>query len=180
LLCARHIRIGALCQECVGKTRHRYTIKPATAGDTEAITKLVKQFWGEEVQLTFGRFFRVADLPILVAKKGNDVLGFISTADADDSTIIVTLGILPQYQDSGVGTALMNTVELEAKRKKRKKILVSTSNDDLPALAFYQKRGFQIYEVKPNIIAKKHKKILKGIGGLPVRDELRLRKNLGP
>jgi hypothetical protein len=32
--------------------------------------------------------------------------------------------------------------------------------------------------VKPGIIAEKHGRILKGIGGLPIRDELRLRKNL--
>jgi len=58
----------------------------------------------------------------------------------------------------------------------KKRLLVSTSNDDLPALAFYQSIGFQIYEVKPNVIAEKHNEILAGIGGLPVRDELRLRK----
>ena len=58
-------------------------------------------------------------------------------------------------------------------------MLVSTSNDDLPALAFYQSRGFHIYEVKPNVIAQKHGAVLRGIGGLPVRDELRLQKTLG-
>jgi ribosomal protein S18 acetylase RimI-like enzyme len=60
----------------------------------------------------------------------------------------------------------------------RKKLLVSTSNDDLPALGFYQALGFQIIEVVPNVIAEKHGKILTGIGGLPVRDELRLQKIL--
>ena len=63
-------------------------------------------------------------------------------------------------------------------RLRKKKLLVSTSNDDLPALAFYQSLGFQIYEVKPNVIAEKHGMVLKGIGGLPVRDELRLQKLL--
>jgi hypothetical protein len=56
--------------------------------------------------------------------------------------------------------------------------MVPTSNDDLPALAFHQSNGFQIYEVKPNVIAEKHGMILKGIGGLPTRDELRLQKIL--
>jgi len=68
--------------------------------------------------------------------------------------------------------------EKEAENMQKKKLLVSTSNDDLPALAFYQSRGFQIYEVKPNVIAEKHGRILEGIGGLPARDELRLRKIL--
>jgi ribosomal protein S18 acetylase RimI-like enzyme len=57
-------------------------------------------------------------------------------------------------------------------------LLVSTSNDDLPALALYQSLGFQIYEAKPNVIGEKHHKIMKGIGGLPIRDELRLQKPL--
>ena len=61
---------------------------------------------------------------------------------------------------------------------KKKRLFVSTSNDDLPALAFYQTNGFQIYEVKPNVIAMKHGKIISGIAGLPVRDELRLQKTV--
>jgi ribosomal protein S18 acetylase RimI-like enzyme len=90
----------------------------------------------------------------------------------------VALGILPQHQNSGIGKSLIKKLESEAKRFGKEKLLVSTSNDDLPALAFYQSLGFQIYEVKPNVIAEKHGKILKGIGGLPIRDELRLQKRL--
>ena len=96
----------------------------------------------------------------------------------DDAIIIVALGILPKYQNAGVGKSLIEKVETEAKRLGKKKLLVSTSNDDLPALAFYQSLGFQIYEVKPNVVAEKHGMVLKGIGGLPVRDELRLQKLL--
>jgi len=90
----------------------------------------------------------------------------------------VALGVLPQYQGSGVGRSLIEKVEAEAKRTMKNTLLVSTSNDDLPALAFYQSLGFQIYEIKPNVIVEKHGGVLKGIGGLPVRDELRLRKIL--
>lgn len=180
LLCSKHLRIGTLCPECRRKTRLKYSIKSPAPDDRKTIRKFARQFWGEEEQLTFGQFFRVADLPSYVAKRKNEVLGFISTTDVDDSTIIVALAILPKYQDSGIGTALINVVERETKRKKRKRLLVSTSNDDLPALAFYQSQGFQIYEVKPGVIAEKHGKILEGIGGLPIRDELRLRKTFDP
>lgn len=136
----------------------------------------MKQFWGEEEQLTFDRKFTVAQLPAYVAKSGNDTIGFVSFAEMDDAIIIVALGILPTYQNAGVGKSLIEKVEAEAKRLGKKKLLVSTSNDDLPALAFYQSLGFQIYEVKPNTIAEKHGTVLKGIGGLPIRDELRLQK----
>ena len=133
-------------------------------------------FGGEEEQLTFDRKFMVAKLPAYIAKVGKNIIGFASFAEVNSDIIIVALSVLPQYQNAGVGKSLIEKVEAEAKRLGKKKLLVSASNDDLPALAFYQSLGFQIYEVKPNVIAEKHGMALKGIGGLPVRDELRLQK----
>jgi hypothetical protein len=40
-------------------------------------------------------------------------------------------------------------------------------------------RGFAcIQSARPNVIAEKHGQVLKGVGGLPVRDELRFQKIL--
>ena len=179
LLCMEHLKLRTVCPLCMKKATLEYTISKVTLNEErEKIRGFVQRFWGEQEQLTFDRKFMVAELPAYVAKAENNIIGFISFTEADDAVIIVTLGILPQYQSSGVGTSLTEKVETEAKRMLKKKLLVSTSNDDLPALAFYQSPGFQIYEVKPNVIAEKHGKNLEGIGGLPVRDELRLRKIL--
>jgi ribosomal protein S18 acetylase RimI-like enzyme len=145
--------------------------------ERKKIREFVQRFWGEQEQLTFDRKFIVAKLPAYTAKVRSTIIGFISFADMDDAVIIVALGVLPTYQGSGVGRSLVKKVEDKAK-KLRRKLLVSTSNEDLPALAFYQSLGFQIYEVKPNVIAEKHGKIIEGLGGLPIRDELRLQKIL--
>jgi ribosomal protein S18 acetylase RimI-like enzyme len=149
-----------------------------TDKEREKIREFVKRFWGEEEQLTFDKKFIVAELSTCIAKVKNRIIGFASFAEADDAILIAALGILPRYQGSGVGRSLVEKVEAEAKRLRKKKLLVSTSNDDLPALAFYQSLGFQIFEVKPNVIAEKHGRVLKGIGGLPIRDELQLQKIL--
>lgn len=177
-LCGKHVQLRTICSECAKKTMLKYTIKRARFGEKKEIGKMVRKFWGEEEQLMFNRTYKVPDLPGFVAKAKNKVVGFVSTADAGNAVIIVALGVLPQYQYSGVGKALMRQVEKDAVQKKKGRLLVSTSNDDLPALAFYQSIGFQIFEVEPNIVAEKHGKILEGIGGLPLRDELRLRKTL--
>jgi len=144
--------------------------------EKETIREMVERFWGEPEQLTFDREFVVAELPAYVAKTENNIIGFISYAETENAMLIVALGILPKHQDIGVGRSLVE--KTEAKKTRKNRLLVSASNDDLPALAFYQSLGFQIYEVKPNVIAEKHCGILKGISGLPVRDELRLRKIL--
>jgi ribosomal protein S18 acetylase RimI-like enzyme len=179
LTCGEHTKLQTLCPSCTKKATLNCTVNKVTLGkERKKIREFVTQFWGEEEQLTFDRKFTVAKLPAYVAKSGSDVIGFISFAEVGDAVIIVALGILPKYQNVGVGKSLTEKVEAEAKRLGKKKLLVSTSNDDLPALAFYQHVGFQIYEVKPNVIAEKHGKVLKGIGGLPIRDELRLQKTL--
>jgi ribosomal protein S18 acetylase RimI-like enzyme len=142
------------------------------------VRSLVRRFWGEEQQLTFDRKFDVAELPVFIAKVKSKIAGFISFSSTGDTLVIVALGIIPMYQNRGIGSGLIQKVETEARRLKTKRILVSTSNDDLPALGFYQSHGFQVYDVKPNAIAEKHGKVSRGLGGLPVRDELRLQKML--
>jgi ribosomal protein S18 acetylase RimI-like enzyme len=180
MVCREHTKLRTVCTSCIKKTTLNCTIDKVTLDkERKKIREIVQRFWGEEEQLTFDRKFIVAELPTYVAKKsGNDVIGFVSFVKVDDAIIIVALGILPPYQNAGVGKSLIEKVEAETRRLGRKKLLVSTSNDDLPALAFYQSLGFQIYEVKSNVIAEKHGTLLKGIGGLPVRDELRLQKLL--
>jgi len=179
LACGEHVKLRTLCPSCVSKQSLNYSINELILQkERETIRMMVKRFWGEPEQLTIDRKFIVAELPAYLAKAGNIIIGFASYAEANDTIIIVALGVLPQYQNAAVGKSLIERVEAEAKRLQKKKLLVSTSNDDLPALAFYQSLGFQIYEVKPNVIAEKHGKVLKGIDGLPVRDELRLEKLL--
>ncbi|HVO37203.1 MAG TPA: GNAT family N-acetyltransferase [Candidatus Acidoferrum sp.] len=178
-VCSRHTRLGTICPSCTRKATVKFAVHRATSNkEKEKVKELVKRFWGEEEQLTFNRKFFVAELPAYVAKVREDVVGFVSFADLDNSLVIVALGILPKYQNAGIGRSLMKKVEAEAEKLRKKRLLVSTSNDDLPALAFYQSLGFQIFEVKPNVIAKKHGEVLSGIGGLPIRDELRLQKIL--
>jgi ribosomal protein S18 acetylase RimI-like enzyme len=178
LLCGEHAYFRIVCEKCVRRERIDYTIGKTSQKERESIRKLVIKFWGEDEQLAFDRKFTVTELPGYVAKLKSKTLGFISTADADNAKIIVALGVLPDYQGCGVGKSLITKLQDEAVRENKKMLLVSTSNDDLPALGFYQSLGFQIYEVKPDVIAKKHGKIFNGIGNLPVRDELRLRKKL--
>jgi ribosomal protein S18 acetylase RimI-like enzyme len=138
---------------------------------------LVEFFWGEPEQTAFNKTILIKEQPAFVAISEDKVAGFIAYCEIDnEDMLIAALGVLPQYQGYGIGKALVSAVEEKARKLSKKRILVSTSNDDLPALAFYQLMGFQIFEVAPNIIAEKHGTIYKGIGNIPIRDEIRLQK----
>lgn len=177
--CELHAKESVVCPSCIRKKETKHTVKKVSSkNEKDQIRELVRQFWGEEEQLTFDIKFNVSEQPAYVAQVGNEFAGFISLSENQDSLIVVALGVRPEYQDSGIGHSLIRKAELEARKLQKKKLLVSTSNDDLPALGFYQCLGFQIFEVVPNVIAEKHGMTLAGVGGLPIRDELRLQKTL--
>ena len=179
LLCAEHLKLRTVCASHLNKAVSTFTVKKVTSeAERTFVRSLVERCWGEEEQLTFDRRFVVAEFPTYVAKLKQSVAGFASFAETDDALIVVALGVVPQCQGLGVGRRLIEKVEEEAKKLRKRRMLVSTSNDDLPALAFYQSLGFQIYDVRPDVVARKHGAVLPGIGGLPVRDELRLQKKL--
>jgi ribosomal protein S18 acetylase RimI-like enzyme len=179
LVCAEHAKLRTVCPSCRKEPTLRYAINEVASNEErEKIRELARRFWGEEEQLAFNRKFMVAELPAYIAIAEDSIAGFVSFKELGNATTIVALGVLPEYQGSGIGSGLIGKIESRAKKMRKRELLVSTSNDDLPALAFYQTIGFQLFEVKPDVIAEKHGKIVEGIGGLPVRDELRLRKIL--
>jgi len=140
---------------------------------------MVQLFWGDPIQLMFNQTYRVAKEPAIIAKSDGNILGFISYTDySKDTVLIVALGILPGYQGCGIGRTLVDQVENYAKSQEKQQLLVVTSNDNLPALVFYQRIGFQLFEVAPNVIAEKLGGLQAGIARIPIRDELRLRKTL--
>ena len=58
---------------------------------------------------------------------------------------------MPDYQGEGLGEALLEAAVESARRRGIKRVVVATSNDDLPALVFYQRHGFVISEIVPLI-----------------------------
>ena len=125
----------------------------------------------------FEQDFTVSEYPAIVAESNNEINGFIFyTPFRDDAVLILALGVLPQYQGCGIGKALVVQVEKYTREQGRKQLYVVTTNDNLPALAFYQRLGFQLFEVIPDVVAEKLGGIQLGISNIPIRDELRLSK----
>jgi ribosomal protein S18 acetylase RimI-like enzyme len=166
-----------VCRNCLEPKTCEYTIHQASTDDLEPLEELVQLFWGDPDQLMFDQIIRVTKNPAFVAKRKNSVVGFIFYSDySNDAVLIAALGILPEYQGCGIGHVLVERVEQYAKSHEKHLLLVVTSNDNLPALAFYQQNGYQLFEVAPDVIAEKLGGVHFGVSRIPIRDELRLRK----
>ena len=95
----------------------------------------------------------------------------------DGGLHVVALATDPMWQRSGVGGYLMAEVELMARRLRLPRVIASATNDNLPALYFYQRRGYYVTEWIPGGVAKHARGAsLVGFSGIPIRDEVRLEK----
>jgi GNAT superfamily N-acetyltransferase len=103
------------------KTTVEYTIAKATSDEKQnKIREFVQRFRGEQEQWTFDKNFMVAELPAYAANAEGNLVGFVSFAKANSAVIIVALGVLPRYQRLGIGKNLIEKVEAEAKKLKKK------------------------------------------------------------
>ena len=82
----------------------------------------------------------------------------------------------------GIGTAMINAVVQEAQSRHCRRVFLSTTNDNLHALGFYQKRGFELAAIRRGAVDES-RKIKPGIpligeNGIAVRDEIELEMSL--
>ena len=89
---------------------------------------------------------------------------------------IVTIDALEEGK--GIGTALLEAVVGIARETGCTRVQLLTTNNNLRALAFYQKRGFRLVGLVPGAIDEERKRKPSiaefDSAGLPIRDELHL------
>jgi GNAT superfamily N-acetyltransferase len=180
-LCPAHARL-----EVTGPRgeapRPPLTIRPATPADCPRIAELAETFWGEVEIECFDCSYQVDALPAYLACDGGDIVGVASYAREGDAVNLVMLNVLPRWQGQGAARALIAAVTDVACDQGAARIIVATTNDDLPALGLYQRLGFTITEVLVGRLLEHHAigigGVEPGFAGIPVRDEIRMELRL--
>ena len=175
--CLAHTRLQVTTFRGSGKLAP-LSIRPAVQADRERIIELCLYFWGETEVECFENTYEICDLPAFVACDGDQVVGLASYAIEKEALNLVLLNVLPDCQGRGGGRALIVAVEEAAQANNLARIIVATSNDDLPALYLYQRHGYHLTGIKTGHLIEHHDREEAGLAGIPVRDELRLEKQL--
>jgi ribosomal protein S18 acetylase RimI-like enzyme len=151
-------------------------IHSLTPSNRNWVRRKIIEAWGAETIVVHETVYCPAELPGFAAKSGDEIIGLLTYHLEGEACEIVTLDAWRAGQ--GVGTALIEAVRQAAGREKCRRLFVVTTNDNTPALRFYQKRGFIIAAVHVNAIEKdrrlKPEIPLTGLDGIPIRDEIEL------
>ncbi len=148
--------------------------------DLPRLRSFWRQHWGDELVVAHGMIYLPEQLCGFIAVDGEEWIGLVTYNFLAEACEIVSLDSL--RPNHGIGTRLIEMVSEEAKRAQCRRLFLITTNDNLEALGFYQKRGFQLAAVHPGAIneARKVKPVIPLIGlhGIPLRDEIELEMTL--
>lgn len=130
--------------------------------------------------IAHGHSYEIDKLPGFVALVKENVVGLVTYVIVDQECEITSLDSLSE--GIGVGTLLVNAVKERAVQAGCQRLWLITTNDNLQALRFYQKRGFVLVAIHRNAldVSRKLKPQIPLIGdhGIPLRDEIELEMHL--
>ncbi|MGH3190852.1 MAG: GNAT family N-acetyltransferase [Streptosporangiaceae bacterium] len=152
------------------------SIRPVNDVDRPMLCWLVAELWGSEAVAVHGTVFQPADLPGFIAERSGRLTGLLTYHVAGDVLEIVTLNAIERR--TGIGTLLIEAAVGKARLCGGREIRLTTTNDNIDALRFYQRRGFRLAELRPGAVdrAREVKPEIPTVGdyGIPLRDEIDL------
>lgn len=152
-----------------------FSIRAVGPKDKDWVADFITRRWGAEFVAAHYEVYYCKDLPGFVAFEGETRIGLITYTISGTDCEVVSLDSVRSRM--GVGTALMDAMKRAAVEAGCKRLWLVTTNDNMNALRFYQKRGFVLVKINRNAIefARGLKPIpLIGNDDIPLRDEIEL------
>jgi ribosomal protein S18 acetylase RimI-like enzyme len=151
-------------------------VLPLSSQDRAWVRQFITEHWGADFVVARGLIHYPHELPGFVAIQEEGGIGLITYHMTDAGCEIVTLNSLRPA--TGVGTALLEAVKGVTLYAHCQRVWLVTTNDNLNALRFYQKRGFELLAVHRNALERSRqlKPVIPLVGydGIPRRDEIEL------
>lgn len=145
-----------------------------TDQNRDEVAEFIVRHWQSRMILSRGRQFYPHQGQGLIERREGQIVGLLTYSMEDDGMEILTLNSTIAGQ--GIGSSLMLDVIENARKSNCERIVLTTTNDKLRAVSFYQRLGFRMVainlgavdrgrEIKPEIPKT-------GEGGIPIRDEI--------
>src|SRR5215217_7223600 len=97
-----------------------------------------------------GELLRGSDNPAILAWGGDELVGVATYVIAGTDCELLTLHARRRF--TGTGSALLTAVQGVALNAGCTRLWVVTTNDNVDALRFYQRRGFRLVRLRPSAV----------------------------
>ncbi len=155
-------------------------IRPIEPRDFTWVREELKRNWGATQISSRGKWFDADRLPGFIAERGVSRVGLVTHTPPErgEECEVVTLSCAEQGQ--GAGGLLLGACEAAARNAGCTRVFLTTTNDNLHALGFYQRRGWRLVAVHRGAMDKarmvKPEIPRMGQSGIPMHDEIELER----
>lgn len=150
--------------------------------DREAVAAFIESLWHSKFVMSRGRKFYPHEENGFIERRDGRIVGLL-TYHVDDRTMeILTLN--STLERSGIGSSLMLSAIGAAREADCTKTVLTTTNDNLRAIGFYQRLGFRMVEINLGVVdeARRVKPTipLTGERGIAIHDEVVMALDIHP
>lgn len=175
------LEIGKLNKKYMKNDAMMDTIKKIKSEDKKKIIEFLLMEWGSTIMvLREGEVFDLKDENGFVIYDKDNIIGLITYRITNNRCEILSLD--SKIENKGIGTGLVEKVKEHAKNNQCSLCRVVTTNDNLKAIGFFQKRGFHLVNLYVNAMdtVRKIKPDVPQIGmdNIPLNDELEFEMNI--
>lgn len=153
-----------------------FYLRPLTSADLPRLRRFWIEHWGGEEMITRGKVYRPEQLQGFVVEDKNEWIGLLTFMIENNECEVTSLDSL--HEGQGIGSMLIDKAIQEARARGCRRLFLITTNDNLNALGFYQRRGFEMVAVYRGAINESRKLkpsiALIGYNNIPLRDEIEL------
>ena len=156
--------------------------KPLQDADREDVARFVERHWHSRVVMSHGEKFYPHKERGFLERRNGEIVGLLTFRIVGSEMEILTLNSTMEGQ--GIGTSLMlHTIEA-ARETGCTRITLTTTNDLLRAIGFYQRLGFRMVAINIGVVdeARKIKPEIPETGerGIPIHDEIAMELRIEP
>jgi ribosomal protein S18 acetylase RimI-like enzyme len=157
-------------------------VEPVGSVDPRDLAAFVRSAWRAEFVVAHGERIQLVDLAGFVATdEAHRIVGHVSFRFDEESCEITSIAAEPRHR--GIGSRLLDAALAAAREAGRSRVWLTTTNDNVDALRFYQRRGFRVVRLRPGAVDEARRTLKSelpevGSHGIPMRDELDLELNL--
>ena len=151
-------------------------------GDREDVARFIERHWGSRKIISSGHVYYPHQCEAIIERQDDEIVGLLTLRVEGDEMELLTLNAI--HAGQGIGSSLMLAAIDDARHRSLHRIWLTTTNDNLRVVGFYQRLGFRLVAVNVGAVdqARKIKPQIPeiGIDGIPIHDELVLELRIQP
>ncbi len=153
-------------------------IDRGSAEDRAFVTREMSRNWGGTQIWSRGEMYEGLELDGLIAEVDGRAVGLVTWSVLPGGYQFEVVTLSATLEGAGVGEKLLDHALHEASRRGCSRAFLTTTNDNMRALRFYQKRGWKLCVLHKGQVdeARRRRPFIPrvGLNGIPLRDELEL------